>query len=118
GCFLHAAECLCRDRPARSRGSSGSQATQQKRRIGQIKAETLRRRLAPGDERSQPLSAGGSFPSNPLKRQNRSGRPPHEVAAFRMRLPHRCATAGGTVGTATSAYFGPTTICPTANVTN
>jgi hypothetical protein len=41
-----------------------------------------------------------------------------ECAAFRTRLPDRCATAGGTVATATSACLGPTILFSTANVTN
>jgi hypothetical protein len=120
GCFLHAAGRLYRDRPARSRGTSGSQAGQQKMRIGSIEAETSRRRLAPGDERSQRLSAGGLFPSNPPKRQNPSRRPPHEGAAFRTRLADRCATAAQTVTTATSAsaYSSPILLFSAANVTS
>jgi hypothetical protein len=39
---------------------------------------------------------------------------------FRTRLPDQCATAGGTVATATSApaYLGPIILFSTANVTN
>jgi hypothetical protein len=87
-------------------------------RIGQIKAETLRRRLARGGEHSPQLSAGGPFPSSPPTRQHRSSRPPHEGAAVRMRLPNRYATAGGTVAAGASAYLGPTILFSTANVTN
>jgi hypothetical protein len=46
----------------------------------------FRRRLAPGDEHSRRLAAGGPLPSSPPKRQNRSSRPPHESPAFRTRL--------------------------------
>ena len=42
----------------------------------------------------------------------------NEGAPFRTRLPDRCATAGGTVATATSASLGPTINFSTANVTN
>ena len=58
------------------------------------------------------------FFRNPPKRQKQSSRPPHEGAAFRTRSPDRCATAGGTVATATSACLGPTILFSTANVTN
>ena len=40
------------------------------------------------------------FLQNPPTRQHRSSRPPHKGAAFRTRLPNRCATAGGKVATA------------------
>src|SRR4051794_13455942 len=87
-------------------------------RIGKNRAHPLRRRPAPGDERSQRLSTGGPFSSNPPKRQHRSSRPPHEGGAFRTRLPDPCVTAGGTVATGTSTYLGPTIISSTASVAN
>jgi hypothetical protein len=120
GCFRHEAGRHYRDRPEGSRGMSCSQARQQKLRIGSIEAKFSRRRLAPGDERYQRLSAGGPFPSNPPKRQNPSRRPPHGGAAFRIRLADRCATAAGTEAKATSASasLDPILLFSAANATN
>ena len=78
GCSLHAAECLCRDRPARSRGTSGSQARRQELRIGRIKANFTTHGLRLALRQSQTASRqkkGEILSEDRAKRLNRSSRP-------------------------------------------